>query len=345
MSAVRSLVLDALAAAQVLLVDDELDRLRAKTIASGARLATSGAAFVTTDGNTRLEAGAAALDVRDIDLHRMLGHGLEQAAALAELVETEGSHRAEVERLGALWNFGMCIFDLVLDRFSERAPLLYARVTPAALEVRLRGPSGATELSGEPGVDLLLTVIAEFFDGARALGGPAAARRELAAAVLAMYHAELFVAQARRDEVPPSFAVLRQLRRKSALPMWLTALLGLLGRSPLDEERVAELRSLVGLAGEALWTIDDLADIREDFRAGGWSRPLWIGARRSSGEPTPRDGNEALERLVASGVVADEAARLASKLERLGRRLPPRGGRFYGTVLTAVQSWALALPI
>ncbi len=283
-----------------------------------------------------LTASAGDLGVNAADVSRVLGHGWLQTAALARLTGVDPAVQEDVAALGALFNFGVVLFDSTLDRSPEQARLLLDRLTPATIESLLAGRDALGPPAESGAVGVLLVLIETFFRRGRALVAPGAEPvwDELARVIRAMYGAELFSARVRREGSVPTLDVLRQLRRKSALPMWTMTLLGLLTK---PSACTPALRANVTRAGEALWIVDDLVDLREDWLGGGWSRPWWLLARRDGGPP--RSLAEALGSMQDSGIVAAEAARLARRLSHLRRSLPPAGSALWADVTTTVCSW------
>ncbi|MET8545640.1 hypothetical protein ABZW03_34140 [Kitasatospora sp. NPDC004799] len=68
------------------------------------------------------------------------------------------------------------------------------------------------------------------------------------------------------------------------------------------------------LLGEAMWRIDDLVDLAQDAAGGALNSVLLATADAPRSAPT-RDGTAALERVLASGVIAPTAAEAAKYLE------------------------------
>lgn len=370
---VRGLVRHALAEAGVWLAEDALSAAREAALARGAA-ALPGA--LPDGGGARLQRAAATLGLGSAVLPRVYGFGCQQAEALALLVGAPADRQAEVIRLGALFNLGIALFDCLCDRFPARAGVLLARVTPAWLRQQGEGAGGAAP-TGDEGVDALLALIAAFFAGSRRLVGPGAGWAELVGLVLALYQAERAVTRLSRAESAATFAVFRMLHRKSAQPLWVMALLGILARggaqegaaaaergsmpedalsrgaqraAPVMAERAATvaeeraaLRRQVGQAGAALWIVDDLADLREDWDAGCWSRPLWLLAR--AGGPPPAEADEAIARLHQRGTLAAEARRLARCLTTLRRGAvsDPRGEALFQVLRVTVNAWVAAM--
>jgi hypothetical protein len=116
----------------------------------------------------------------------------------------------------------------------------------------------------------------------------------------------------------------------------------LLAHPHAGTERRSAVRLAAALAGEAIWIVDDLADIREDWSAECWSRPLWLLARAP--DETAANAQDAIHRLLATGIAASEAHRLAQRLRGL-RCLPGAPERsFLRPIQTVVHSWMESMP-
>lgn len=339
MSGIRSLVTHALGESGVLLADQKHERLRRDALRTGIQLLPRA---LSDDGANLLRQMGWSLGLAEPVLPRVLGFGWQQADGLAALAGTPSSFRAEVAHLGALFNLGIALFDFVSDRFPVRAALLLAQVTPEFLEAHLADGQGSTRSSGDAGIDLLVGLIVEFFARCHTLGGERKDRHSLSRIIFAMYGAERFVSEVKRDHGPPTLRVWRELRRKSALPMTTMAQLALLPQPHADEAMRSAARISASLAGNAIWIVDDLADVREDWDAGSWNRPLWLLARGSGDMPADADG--ALRRIVDSGVAAAEASRLAVSLARLRKLAEEHGSSFLRSVQATVHSWIDLLP-
>lgn len=336
---VRGPVRHALAEAGVWLEEDALTAAREAALARGAA-ELPGA--LPDGGGARLLAAAPTLALGSAVLPRVYGFGCQQAEALALLVGAPAARQAEVIRLGALFNLGIALFDCLCDRFPARAQVLLAQVTPAWLRQQGEG-AGGVALTGDEGVDALLALIAAFFAGSRRLSGPGAGWAELVGLVLALYQAERAVTRLSRSESAATFSVFRMLHRKSAQPLWVMALLGILSRGGAAAAERAALRRSVAQAGSALWIVDDLADLREDWNAGCWSRPLWLLAR--AGGPPPADADEAIGRLHQQGTLTTEARRLARCLTALRSAAvsDPRGEALFQVLRVTVNAWVAAI--
>lgn len=341
MSGLRSLIWGVLANADLLLSDKKYDRLRRDAMAAGGRwLPRELAITVGASGQEVTPAGS--LGLADLALPRIFGLGSQQAAGLATIAGTPAKARPEVARLGGLLNLGVALFDHVCDESPERAELLLARATPEYLDAQLLGRGRAAAPSGDAGADLLVALIANFFTGALRLGGTASDRQAFANLIRGMYSGERFATHARRERDPPTPQAWEELRGKSVLPMETMALLALLPHPRAGAARHGTVRTAAALAGEAIWIIDDLADVHEDWDAGCWSRPLWLLARDA--DKTPTDGDDAIRLLLETGIAAAEAHRLAQRLLDL-RSLPGAPERaFLRPLQAAVRSWMDLVP-
>jgi hypothetical protein len=275
---------------------------------------------------------------------RLLGFGYQHTDGLACLAGVSMSARLEVARLGALFNLGIVLFDRVCDRFPSRASLLFERATPDFLDATLSGDTPPPTQTGDSAIDFLLALIVNFFAGTRALAADARGddRRGFTQLIYAMYRAERFATEATRDRATASLHVWRELRRKSSLPMRTMAHLALLPLPGADETVRSAVHSAAGAAGEAMWIVDDLADVGEDLEAGCWSRPLWL-LTRTLGQ-TPVNGRDAIQQLLDTGIAAAEAHRLAKRLVRLRSSTIYSGGGLMRSVQATLHAWLEALP-
>jgi hypothetical protein len=342
MSGIASLIERELAAADLLLPEEKLARLQREAMAIGRsalpRALASARASAADTGATP----AAALGLAEAVLPRIFGLGWQQAHGLAAIAGVRKREQSDVALLGGMLNLGVALFDHVCDRLPQQAGLLLERVTPEFLDAQLAGRGAATPPSGDPGVDVLLALIADFFAGARRLRGSGADVREFTEMIGAMYDAERFTILNGRHASAPTPEVWEELRRKSALPMQATAMLALLAVEDTDAGRRDSVRLAATLAGESIWIVDDLADVVEDWDADCWSRALWLLAN-AHGE-APRDGADAVRLLVRTGVAALEAQRLAERLGEL-RRVPGAPERaFLRPLQGAIASWIELLP-
>ena len=327
------LVRDALDDAGVLLTPQRQEQLRLDAFAEGRRLLPHA---LGRDASALLRPAAASLELADAALARLLGFGWQQTRGLAMLAGTPADSQAEVAHLGALFNLGVVLFDRILDRFPWRASQLYRLITPEFLETHLRGTSTELPASGDVAVDALGALVVEYLARCRQLGGDSRDRLAFGFLLRQMYVAEREAGSQLREGAPPTMAVWRGLRRKSALPLAMMARIALLPKPHGPGERRSAALASVRLAGRAIWILDDLADVREDWTQGGWSRPLWWLARV---EGQPASASAAQRRVVESNFAVGEARRLVLALRQLRALADEYGSSFARSFLAAVHAW------
>ena len=340
MNGLKSIVMETLASANVLLSDREQQRLRQETYVSGKRLLWDNDSVGPND----LSAAVRSFGWVDQALPRLLGFGLGQTDGLAALAVTPVSMRPEVGLLGALFNLGIVLFDYICDHFPDRAKLLFSQVTPEFMEAQLTGSGGRFSPSGDASIDFLLKLIVDIFSRSRALTSDSLEdRRTIMQLIGSMYEGQRFSIESRRDRVPPTMRVLRELRRKSALPMAFMAQIALIPCLYEDHDtRDDVVRRAARLAGDAMWIADDLADIAEDWDAGCWSRPLWIFSR--SGGPVPENADQALYGIIETGIAQAEAHRLAKRLMSLRELTGAHSEGFARSIRATIHAWLEILP-
>ena len=336
MSGLRTLLWRALRDAGMLIDDARFDRVRLEAAATSRRhlqgtvSAICGQQPAIVAESVGLSPGAVA---------RVFGHGWQQAAGFAALADVRPNRVGAVARLGALLSMCIVLFDHVFDTFAERRTVLVERLNPETLSVQSAGPEAAC---GDAGIDLLAALAVEVVAGAQRLGGRHDDGERFAQLLGEMYRGERVSVEARRAGGLPSPEVWDALRGKSALPAVAVAVLALLG-NPAASAPVREVvERAAALVGEAFWIVDDLADVQLDWDAGCWSRPLWLLLRRP--EEGPVSAEDAVQRLLESGIAAAEAQRLAQVLSQLAA-LPGASERtLLRPVQAAVRSWIEQIP-
>jgi hypothetical protein len=335
-SELRALLWRALLDAGMLIDDRRFDRVRLDAAAASRqhlRRAVHGICgqepAIVAD-SLGLSAGA---------IMRVFGHGWQQAAGFAALAEVRASRVGAVSRLGALLSLGIVLFDHVLDTFAERRAVLIERLTP---ELFRAPPTAAPARCGDAGIDFLVALAVEVVTGARRLGGRSEDSERFAQVLDEMYRGERASLQARRADGPPSPEVWEALRGKSALPATAVAVLALLGNPAASDATRRVVERAAALVGEAFWIVDDLADVRADWEAGCWSRPLWLLFNRP--DEAPVSGEDAVRRLLDSSIATAEAQRLGQALAQLAA-LPGTSERaLLRPVQAAVRSWIEEIP-
>ncbi len=328
MSELRSVTLRALRDAGALIDDARFDRTRQEAAALARR---HFAASVRTVGGDPA-AVASSVGVSAGAMARWFGHGWQQAAGFAAYAGVRPARADAVARLGALFNLGVVLLDHLVDTRPERRQALTVALTPI-LTADGSPRAGAT---GDPEVELVAHLARAVVAGAHRLDGRPEDVRRLAALLVTMDRAERATVESRRGAARPGPGVWDALHAKSALPSMAVALLGLLGNPAADAAARDATTRAADLVGEAFWIVDDLADVRSDWDAGCWSRPLVLLSR--SGR-APATGDEAVRLLLDTGLAAAEAQRLGQVLAELAA-LPGASDRaLVRPVQAAVRSW------
>lgn len=337
MTELRGLLWQALLDAGMLIDDARFDQVRLEAAAASRRHlrgtvhTVSGQSPAIIAGSVGLSSGA---------LARVFGHGWQQAAGFAAFAGVRHRRVETVARLGALLSLGIVLFDHVVDTFADRRAVLIERLTPDLL----RAPPAGSALTscGDVGVDFLVALAAEVVSGAQRLGGRAQDGERFGRLLGEMYRGERASVELRRVGGRPSPEVWEALRAKSALPAAAVATLALLGNPMASDDARAAVQAAAAQVGEAFWIVDDLVDVQPDWDAGGWSRPLWLLAERTSEAPV--SGEDAVRRLLESGIAAAEAQRLGQVLTELAA-LPAASERtLLRPVQAAVRSWIEEIP-
>lgn len=272
---------------------------------------------------------------------QLMAAGAAQAEALAVMFDLDTEQRIRASDLGALFNFGICIFDAICDRFPTHRAALRSALGSGTLTSMMVGSRHSTACTNAPGLAFLFSLMARYFHTGREIASSRVAWDELQRTIQRMFAAQWSATETKRWDAPPTIDVLRGLRSKSVDPMWTIALGALIQRPDIHDLR--PLRSMVRPAGEVLWLVDDLSDLSDDWRAGGWSRPWWIWVRRTGGAVGTAE-DTALRGVLESGVVDQEAGCLADRIDRLRWSLPESGRQFFAKVVLSLRSWVEQLP-
>lgn len=331
MSELRDVVAGTLREAGVLLDDERFARTRREAAALAARHLTPS---VRTIGGDDPAVVADAVGVAPGALARWFGHGWQQAAGFAAYAGVRPSRADAVARLGALFNLGIVLLDHLLDTRPGQHDALATALGPV-----LAGDPAARTADGrdrDPGVGLVALLARAVIGGAQRLQGRPEDLDRLAQLLVTMHRAERSTVELRRTPDPAPPEVWEALHAKSALPSSALALLALLGHPDADDAAREVVTTAAGLVGEAFWIVDDLADVRADWDAGTWSRPLVLLHRSGL---VPLDAGDAIRRLLDSGLATAEAKRLGRVLTELAA-LPGASDRaLVRPVQAAVRSW------
>ena len=308
----------------VLLPDEQYSRFREQVMEDGARVWARLLNRLCGSNTEAAERVLSEVGLGILAASRVVGFGFHQARALARQLGIPSQAEERASHLGALFNLGIVLFDLVCDRHPRLAKSLFSMVSPGSLNEALCGGDLAPLDFDDPALRLLRAIILFLFKELETCDAAISVRQEFRRTIARMHEAEMALTQKKRSVDPPDRMLWRHMRAKSALPMWTIALVVLHfnGRdAPLDR-----IRPSVARIGFLLWIVDDLADAGEDFGADSWSR-VWYLMAKASAEPT-------LDSIFRSGIVARETKLLAHIL----RRIPER------TSAATVQSWVYGLP-
>ncbi len=335
MNELRSVVWSRLRDAGALIDDARFDRTRLDSAALSKR---HFAASVRALGAGDPALVAQAVGVSPGAMARWFGHGWQQTAGFAAYAGVGPARIDAIARLGALFNMGVVLVDHVLDTLPERRAALLDALSP----VLLGDPSAGSRAGrGDPGVDFVAQVALAVVSGARHLGGRSQDVDKLTELLGSMYRAERSTIEGRRATGPPAPGVWDALHAKSALPSAAQGLLALLGNPAADDTTRDAVAAAADLVGEAFWIVDDLADVQSDWDSGCWSRALWL-LHRSGESPTTSD--EALRRLLDTGIAAAEGQRLGQVLTELAALPGPSDRALVRPVQAAVRSWVEEMP-
>src|SRR5262245_44155716 len=158
----RAVLLGAVADAGEGLAPSEWQEEQRATLEAGAELRTRAIRLLGGRCAAMFDQASASLALPEHAVPPVLGFGWRPALGVARLVGTSDAKLDEAVRLGALFNFGIAIFDRILDHHPDLAPQLLRRVGPEAVEAQLAGRAGLAA-SGNAGLDVLLALIVEFF--------------------------------------------------------------------------------------------------------------------------------------------------------------------------------------
>ncbi len=266
------------------------------------------------------QAGGAPLGLGYDALERIAGFGAWQANALRQdggsaLVDRDVTHSSALAA-AAWFNLGIVLFDALLDHDRDGAALLRGAFSGNSDEstrtggLQMPGPSAFAALATHvhPGVAFFGCVATCFFSAIRNLDSTA--RAEVQSLLPKLFDAEMALAL-QGCSTPPTLAVWRAMRAKSAGPMRLVGQVACSGLH--DSSHRQRLSTMAMRFGECLWIVDDLCDALDDWQSGSWNR-IWWQLLRSKKTLTWTDSDHAFWALDRSVVVDIEARRLANAL-------------------------------
>lgn len=254
------------------------------------------------------------------DWPSMFAFGVSFARAIQEIAGS--GHKDKTARADAcgLFNVGITLVDRLIDEDRANTNRLLELLDRGRLVALLEDPRALTDFEAvaqaEPATQLrlLCKVALGYFSALQALrvGGPDshAAFARLSAVLLDAFDAEL-------ASGPGWLGDEREIaRRKSCLPLLAMSIVATLSWS-VEPERAALVRAAAEDVAEAIWLIDDLADLIPDAQSGA---PNGILGRVRSSNGTEK-GLNVLQALSEGGHVEAAIDRLVERMSTLKSRL------------------------
>lgn len=276
----------------------------------------------------------------------VLSFGYELGAGLHALLTDDAAHRDAAAELGALFNLGISLFDLIYDHFPALLEDFGGLFNDGVLrqladEPQAERPSFDWESISSDELRVLLRIISAFFERLHALHqrlesaeGRSTAWERLRASLLAAYQAEQQSAPA---STAPAAEAVEVARRKSTLPFQVIYLIAALAALPISQPRTAVTRRLADDIGLIFWLTDDLVDIVPDFQTDALNA-LLAGA---SGAKQPRDG--VLTTVLDGDWMPKTARDIGGALLRVRRALEDQadgpGPRLWLVVACYTRNW------
>lgn len=296
----------------LLLSRPELTRWRENCDRQGARLFHAYLDRCDEAERDHWQRASAALSIPLAALYRIVGFGARQTEALASTPPPDGAVLA-----GALFNLGIVLFDCLIDRGGDEARA--ARAFDDSTLAQLASGRGPSRLPiSSPLFAFFLSVARAHF---RAAGkahavSPDRMKKMLSAQTLAG------LADARS-----SISELRHMRRKSVWPFLALVEIGATPDRPVEFDRAAAF-------GRAIWIVDDLWDLPEDWQSGTSNRICWHALRIDAGGDV--DLGRFLDRH-ASNCLVRECQRLRASLRAYVERTPWPSDR--DCLAATIQAW------
>jgi hypothetical protein len=262
---------------------------------------------------------------------RILGFGYVQTdciAALVGIAETS-EERTMVSSLGALFNLFICLFDAACDRSLGDRHLLLAQFDLARLKQMMTGLDHENEGTTDWVRDLFV-IANEMFSRVRAREKATPHHSNISSKMVDMYHAQVLVTKHQHGRDVRTLSACKAMRQKSVMPIEMMGALALLAR---PEANTPNLRAQLRRAGNAMWIVDDLVDLRDDWFASAPNRSWW------KLENTKDTYEKAARALAASSIPSREARHLSRQLYFLQRDRSPEGLRFSQCINATVTSW------
>jgi hypothetical protein len=276
----------------------------------------------------------------------VLGFGYELGWCLCALADPNGDPelREKAAVLSALFNFGISLFDLVLDSYPEAKPELANRFGGDLMERLMREPGAVESFGGEVArvepreMRILMKVVANFFHRLAAAPGvtTAASRDALHASLVEACHAELDSGRG----LETGETALRLSRAKSTLPFQV---IYRITRLFVTGEERSKLVDLAHNLGVIFWRIDDLVDIPSDYRDSALNSLLATAANGAPLDPDPAQNYAVLASLltgsVIEGAVREVGKNVTKALTTLRNSSSPAAARLAEALRFYIRSW------
>jgi hypothetical protein len=272
-------------------------------------------------------------------LPMLIGFGYELGAGLHAWLGCQARTRNIATELGAAFNLGIVLFDLVCDELPDGAGFLATVFDAARLRELFTDRDAGRQLlaspvlARSPELRILFKIVVRFFDTLRA-HAPSSSSPELSKAMELAFHAQL-------STLRPGACSLAEIEQKSALPFVIIARAVRACCAPEGPTDVwGRADELVGTMGRVFWLIDDLADLCVDLSTGAVNG---VAMRAATGN----DWSVAsvARRLLSSSLLAEVAREFRRELQRLVDNVASRQVRtnlnwtFDEFLLVRVRRW------
>jgi hypothetical protein len=253
-------------------------------------------------------------------LPRVLAFGYELGCGLAKLLGAEPHRCHQIAKVCSLFNFGISVFDLIVDRNTDLVPVLAKHFDGTTL-LRLCADAAAADelLTAAKRVTpaelrILLKVIAWFFDEVyrqHASSKQDEVFRTLSGLLDQAYRAQM----ASVHDV--GMAQMTVSRAKSTLPFIIMGQLACLYAVPTDSDVLSAAHRVAAEIGDLFWEIDDLVDLAEDCRAGN-ANSILAGIEYAGNRHKTQVQIDRVRLMLADGPGIDDAVRsVANRLASL----------------------------
>ena len=271
-------------------------------------------------------------------LPMLVGYGHELGGGLHSWLGCPLSTRGAAMSLGATFNLGIVLFDLVCDGVPAGASRIASALDGPLLRSLFVDPEAGSallarqEVADAPELRILFKAVVRFFELVRANVTTREHLSPLADALELAFRAQL-------DTANPQTCSVAAVESKSVLPF--TIMLRSIRACCKPETLVAgdHAEDIVRIMGRVFWLVDDLADLCKDLGAGAVNGVLMrVAAPGSAAGATAR-------RLLKSQTLADAASEVRDQLAKLIKAIAPSRARMDGGwpfeewLLVSVRGW------